>query len=152
RMADTIALYLDNTGRVRDRTNFTTWVQKHMVGADGPTLWAMERQHAWVLSVTGREAEAVELLQRQLEAIERAGGEIWQRATSQNLLGKVWTNDRQSRRALEILGKAFASFEAGAAERLSCASMRPRFAGLHLRSPGPGWAAIDGRLHMSSSA
>jgi tetratricopeptide (TPR) repeat protein len=72
----------------------------------------MERNQAWGLFLAARGQEAVVVLERQLQAIEEAGGSVRQQALCQSYLGRIWAHARQPQRALAPLEKAIAGFRA----------------------------------------
>jgi tetratricopeptide (TPR) repeat protein len=112
RLAQTIGTYLAMTGRTRDHARLTAWVQGHMAGAVGPARWQVERSHAWGLFLAGKRHEAVVMLERQLEMIERVHADVRQRANCQSALGRILVQAGQHGRALHILEKAIEGLEA----------------------------------------
>ncbi len=111
-LAETIGMYLQMAGRVRDQARLAGWVQEQMAEASGPAKWATERQHAWGLFLAGKGQAAVDLLTRQLGEIETAGGDARQKALCLNYLGRILDHTDQPQHALGPLAKAIEGFEA----------------------------------------
>ncbi|MBK8257741.1 MAG: tetratricopeptide repeat protein [Polyangiaceae bacterium] len=113
RLAEVVGSYLQSVGRPKDQARWAAWVQAHMAAAPpGPARWSRERNHARGLFLEGRLTEAVALLEAQLGEIERAPGDLQQRALCLSYLGQIWREARQPQRALPPVEKAIEGFEA----------------------------------------
>jgi len=114
-LANTLGVYLQTAGRLRERDRLTAWVRDRMPldRLDGATCAAI-LDHAWTLLTQGqaREAlEAVQDLERRLEAggLE-AGDQAFQLALTRNYRGRILLNGGRPDLALEPLGQAIAAY------------------------------------------
>jgi tetratricopeptide (TPR) repeat protein len=119
-IADTVGIYLEMAGRVRDQARWSAWVRDEIERVAGGDLHLDEstlagvRQHAWGLLTEGKAGEAVELLQGLIARLEFAEGDDipGQLALSQNYLGRVLYSAGQPGQALAPLDRAIKGFEA----------------------------------------
>lgn len=114
-VADTVGVYLERTGRVREQAEWAGWVQRSMAAAPGGGEAALgaERQHAWGLFLAGRAQEAVDVLERQLARLQASieADVEQQRAFCLFYLGRVLLHAGAAGRAIGPLTEAIDAFE-----------------------------------------
>jgi len=119
-IADTLRIYLESAGRLRERDALTAWAREHIPTAPAGKLdeaaCATIRQHALTLCTQGKAGEAIaqvrDLIAR-LESEGLAGGDdpIYQIATSYGYLGRIYVNADRPDLALAPARKAIEMFE-----------------------------------------
>jgi len=125
-MADTLRLYLERAGRLRERDALVAWARDQLPdeGELDEAACAAVRQHAWSLFTQGKAAEAVgevQALIARLEAEGLAGGPstgsgrgadpTFQIAAGYSYLGRIYVETGRPDLALEPVQKAIALFE-----------------------------------------
>ena len=112
-MADTLRIYLESAGRLRERDALVAWVRGQLSEGgelDGVTSGSI-RQHAWSLLTQGHAAEAIQMVKTlitRLETEDLAGGAdpTFQLAVSQAYLGRIYYTSGHNNLALEPLQMA----------------------------------------------
>nr|VFK40960.1 MAG: Tetratricopeptide repeat-containing protein [Candidatus Kentron sp. SD]VFK46715.1 MAG: Tetratricopeptide repeat-containing protein [Candidatus Kentron sp. SD]VFK80456.1 MAG: Tetratricopeptide repeat-containing protein [Candidatus Kentron sp. SD] len=115
-LADTLRLYLDRTGRLRERDVLAAYIRERLpdakLGEMDEATWVVALQHAWGLFEQGREPEALEQVEGLLARLQRSGADPFQLAMTQLYLGRIHDEAGQSGLALAPLRAAMAGFEA----------------------------------------
>ena len=117
-MADTLRIYLESAGRLRERDALVAWVRGQLSEGgelDGVTSGSI-RQHAWSLLTQGHAAEAIQMVKTlitRLETEDLAGGAdpTFQLAVSQAYLGRIYYTSGHNNLALAPLQMAITRFE-----------------------------------------
>ena len=117
-IADTLRLYLERSGRLRERDALAQWVRAQMPEGEGldEASCAAILQHAWSRSTQGHADEAVRTVQGLISRLETEGladkkDPTSQIALSYNYLGRIYDSAGRPDLALEPLQKAIAMYE-----------------------------------------
>jgi len=117
-MADTLGIYLERAGRLREQDSLVAWVKDQLPEATGLTVAAcgVIQDHAWRLFTQGQAAEAIQEVQSLLARLEREGladgaEPASQIAMSYGYLGRIYYHAGRADLALDPLQKAVALFE-----------------------------------------
>ena len=118
RIADTLNVYLQMAGRLRERDGLVEWVHGQMPagGALDEAACAATLQHAWSLCTQGQADQAARQVQELIARLEAeglvGGGEAaFQIATSYLHLGRIYDHAGHSDLALDPIQKAIEMFE-----------------------------------------
>jgi tetratricopeptide (TPR) repeat protein len=116
-MADTLGLYLQSAGRLRERDTLVEWSRAQLGEntLDAATCEAIG-QHAWSRFTQGHADEALQRVQDLITRLESrgvAGGEdpAFQLALSNSYLGRIYYHSGRADLSLEPLNKEVAGFE-----------------------------------------
>jgi len=131
-IADTLNVYLEMAGRLRERDRLVEWVRAQMPkgGVLDEAACAAIRQHAWSLFTQGQTDQAVRQVQELIARLETEGltegaDPAFQIATSYRRLSLIYVSARRPGLALEPARKAIEMFERlpgeGARSNLSAA-------------------------------
>jgi len=117
-MADTLRLYLERAGRLRERDALVAWARDQLPdeGELDEAACAAVHQHAWSLFTQGKAAEATRQVQALIARLEAEGladddDPTFQIALGYHYLGRIYVNARRPDLALEPAQKAIALFE-----------------------------------------
>ncbi|HEY0604301.1 MAG TPA: tetratricopeptide repeat protein, partial [Herpetosiphonaceae bacterium] len=117
-MSDTLKIYLQMAGRLRERDALMAWVRKQMPESErlDATTWASSLNHAWSRSTQGYAAEAIQTVQALIDRLENEGlvdrsDSTFQIAVSYLYLGRIYYIAGRSDLAVEPLNKAIAGHE-----------------------------------------
>ena len=114
-MGDTFAIYLQMSGRLRERDSWVKWLAGE-VGKSGFTneSAAYQREEAWSLFTQGQAQEAVEKLQALIERLKHTTefDPAFQLAITQGILARVYLTAGLSAQAIPILEEAAGQWEA----------------------------------------
>jgi tetratricopeptide (TPR) repeat protein len=117
-MADTLKLYFEMAGRLRERDALVAWVRAQVPEGEGldTATCAAIRGHAWSRLEQGHAAEAVQTVQDLIRRLESGGlrdekDPAFQLAVSHHYLGRIYVEARRPDLALDPLGQAIAGFE-----------------------------------------
>jgi tetratricopeptide (TPR) repeat protein len=117
-LADTLRLYLERAGRLRERDALVGWVRQQLPQGDlldVPTCASLQ-DHAWSLLEQGQAAKAIQLVQDLLQKLQAQGlpdpkDTPFQIAVSQLYLGRMYLHAGRPDLALGPLQQAVADFE-----------------------------------------
>jgi tetratricopeptide (TPR) repeat protein len=116
-MADTLHLYFERAGRLRERDKLVAWVRAQVPDVEGldTTTCNAIRQHAWSRFQQGHAAEAVQAVQDLIRRLESEGlrdekDPTSQLAVSHGVLGQIYVHVHRPDLALEPLHRAIAGF------------------------------------------
>ncbi|MCP5080367.1 MAG: tetratricopeptide repeat protein, partial [Alphaproteobacteria bacterium] len=117
-MADTLRVYLERAGRLRERDGLTAWAKTQLTtdgGLDNAACAAI-RQHAWTRFTQGQAAEAIADVQNLIAHLEQDGlsdgsNPTFQLASGHLYLGRIYYHAGRSDLAVAPLQQAISLFE-----------------------------------------
>ena len=114
RMGETVGVYLQMSGRLRERDGWVAWLAAQVQKAGFTEEAASyQREEAWSLFTQGRAAEAVQRLQDLLQHLRAATDfdPAFQLAATQQTLGSVYDHAGRSEQAIPLLEDAVKQWE-----------------------------------------
>jgi tetratricopeptide (TPR) repeat protein len=114
RAGETFRLYLERSGRLRERDAWVTWlVGEVRKGGFSKELAQSELEEAWTFSIQGHADKAIRHLQNLIERLSAATefDPAFQLALTQQFLGRVLHNNGLSERAIPVLEETVKQWE-----------------------------------------